>query len=62
VSSEACTLSETALAALEKALGADHPWTKASAGVVARSLDALDRVDEAAALRARFGLGGGPAA
>ena len=46
----------------EKVLGPDHPWTKASAGVVARALGALSRADEAAAVRAHHGIGDGPAA
>ena len=59
---EALALSEAALAAHEKALGADHRWTKDSAAVTAAALDALGRADEAAALRARYGFGGGSAA
>jgi tetratricopeptide (TPR) repeat protein len=47
---------ETALAAHEKLLGQDHPWTKGSARVTADALDALGRADEAAALRACYGL------
>ena len=34
-------LSEAALAAHEKVLGANHHWTKASAGVTADTLDAF---------------------
>ena len=52
---EALALSETALAAHEKVLGRDHPWTKEST----RTADALDRLGrnaEAEALRARYGL------
>jgi tetratricopeptide (TPR) repeat protein len=60
--SEALLLSEAALAAHEKVLGTDHPWTKDSAAVAAAALDALGRAGEAAALRARYGLRGGPAA
>jgi tetratricopeptide (TPR) repeat protein len=59
--SEALVLSEAALAAHDKVLGVDHPWTKASAGVNANAFDALRRADEAAALRARYGLGAGSA-
>jgi hypothetical protein len=54
--SEALALSEAALAAHDKVLGADHPWTRESARVKADALDALGRTDEAAALRARYGL------
>jgi hypothetical protein len=53
---EALALSEAALAAHEEALGADHPWTKGSATVKANALDALGRADEAAAVRARYGI------
>ena len=53
---EALTYSEAALAAHKKALGEDHPWTKNSAGITADALAALGRADEAAALRARFGI------
>lgn len=53
---EALTFGETALAAHERALGQDHPTTKSSARVTAATLAALGRVEEAAALRARFGL------
>jgi hypothetical protein len=54
--SEALALSDAALAAHDKVLGTNHPWTKASARVNAVALDALGRADEAAALRARYGL------
>jgi tetratricopeptide (TPR) repeat protein len=53
---EALAFGETALAAHEKMLGQDHPWTKDSASVTADALDALGRADEAAVLRARYGL------
>jgi tetratricopeptide (TPR) repeat protein len=53
---EALARGETALAAHEKLLGQDHPWTKRSARITAKVLDALGRADEAAVLRARFGL------
>jgi hypothetical protein len=52
---EALPLSETALAAHEKALGRDHAWTKDSARVTADALDALGRTEEAQALRERYG-------
>jgi hypothetical protein len=54
-------MAETALAAHDKVLGASHPWTKASAEVVARALDALGRADEAVAVRAKYGLSPGGA-
>jgi hypothetical protein len=53
---EALALAETALAAHEKALQTDHPWTLNSARVTAEALDALGRSDEAAALRERYGI------
>ena len=56
--SEALTFCETALAAHENVLGQDHPWTKVSATITADALDALGRADEAAALRARYGIAG----
>jgi tetratricopeptide (TPR) repeat protein len=49
-------LFERAVAIFEKVLGPDHPNTKNAATGAARVLDALGRADEAAALRARFGL------
>ena len=55
---EALALGETALAAHDKALGRDHPWTKDSARVTADALDALGRTEEAKALRERYGLTG----
>jgi len=36
--------------------GPDHPWTKDSARTTADALAILGRADEAAALRARFGI------
>jgi hypothetical protein len=57
--SEALALSKAALGAHDKVLGANHPWTKVSAGIIASALAALGRADEAAAVRARYGLGGG---
>ena len=53
---EALALGETALAAHDKVLGPDHHLTKDSARVTADALDALGRADEAAALRARYGV------
>ena len=54
-------MSELALARLENGLGASHPWTKATAGVVVDALNALGRAEEAAALRARHALSSGSA-
>jgi class 3 adenylate cyclase/tetratricopeptide (TPR) repeat protein len=54
---EALPLAQTALATHEAASGPNHPWTKDSARVTADVLAALGRADEAAALRARYGLG-----
>jgi hypothetical protein len=48
-----------AVAAHERDSGPNHPWTKDSARVTADALDALGCADEAAAVRARHGLGGG---
>jgi tetratricopeptide (TPR) repeat protein len=53
---EALTFSETALASHEKVLGKSHQWTRESAGTAVDALAALDRGDEAAALRARYGI------
>ena len=53
---EALTHAEAALAVHTASNGPNHPWTKESAAVAVVVLDALGRVDEAAALRARFGL------
>ena len=50
VASEALALGESALAAHEKILGRDHPWTADSARVAAEAREALGR---------RFGSGGG---
>jgi hypothetical protein len=58
---EALSLAEGALAVHDAANGPNHPWTKDSAGVVAATLDAFGRADEAAALRARYGVGAGSA-
>jgi hypothetical protein len=54
--SAALTLGEAALAAHQKVLGATHTWTKDSVRVTADALIALNRGEEAAALRERFGL------
>jgi hypothetical protein len=56
---EALPLAEAALAAHERDSGPNHSWTQDSARVTADALDALRRADEAAAVRARYGLGGG---
>jgi hypothetical protein len=55
-STEALTISEAALAAHEKTLGENHPWTRDSARATADALDAINRADQAAALRVRYGL------
>ncbi len=57
--SEALALSEAALAAHDMVLGTHHRWTINSARVTADALAALGRANEAAALRARYGMGGG---
>ena len=49
-------LLERALAIREKVLGPNHRHTKDSARVTAEALDALGRADQAAALRARYGV------
>jgi hypothetical protein len=54
--SEALALGEVALAAHDKALGRNHAWTKDSARVTADALDALGRIEEAKALRERYGV------
>ena len=54
--SQALALGEAALAAHQKLLGPTHPWTSDSARVTADALVALNRGEEAAALRERFGL------
>ena len=53
---EALGRAETALRAHEKVLGPNHRWTKDTACVTAEALDALGRADQAAALRARYGV------
>jgi tetratricopeptide (TPR) repeat protein len=55
---EALAHCEKALANHDKALGRDHPWTKDSVRVTADALDALDRTEEAKALRERYGVNG----
>jgi tetratricopeptide (TPR) repeat protein len=52
----ALPLLERALAINEKVLDLSHCWTKDSARVTAELLEALGRRDEAASVRARFGL------
>ena len=47
---------ETALAAHDKVLGPNRPWTKDGARVTADALDGLGRAEEAAALRERYGV------
>jgi len=47
---------EAALAAHEKTLGPNHPWTRDSARATAKALAAARRSEEAAALRARYGI------
>ena len=46
-----------ALTNYEKVLGPNNPWTKDSARVNAKALDALGRGEDAAALRAQYALG-----
>jgi tetratricopeptide (TPR) repeat protein len=55
-STEALTHGEAALGGHEKTLGENHPWTKDSARATADALDAINCADQAAALRARYGL------
>ena len=52
---EGLSLARAALTAHQEYLGGDHGWTKESASVVADALDALNRSEEAKALRARYG-------
>jgi hypothetical protein len=54
---QALALGQIALSAHDKSLGADHAWTKDSAGTTADALDALGRSEEAKALRERYGRG-----
>jgi tetratricopeptide (TPR) repeat protein len=53
---ETLALGETALTAHDKVLGRDHAWTQDSARVTAEALDALGRIEEAKALRKRYGV------
>ena len=53
---EALGSAETALRGHEKVLGPSHRWTKDTARVTAEALDALGCADQAAALRARYGV------
>ena len=55
---EALSLGQATLATRETASGPNHPWTKDSARVTADALDAQGRMDKAAELRARHGIGG----
>jgi tetratricopeptide (TPR) repeat protein len=57
-STEALSLARAALATHETASGPNHPWTKDSARVTADALDAQSRTEEAAELRARYGIDG----
>jgi tetratricopeptide (TPR) repeat protein len=52
----ALAIFEKALGPDEKVLGPNHRWTKDTARVTAEALDALARDDQAAALRARYGV------
>jgi len=60
-SGEALSFAEGALVTHDAANSPNHPWTKDSARVTADALDALGPADEAAALRARYGLSAGSA-
>jgi tetratricopeptide (TPR) repeat protein len=60
--SEALALSEAALAVHDKVFGPNHDWTKYSAHAKADALDALGLEDEAATLRAKYGLDGSASA
>ena len=53
---EALSFGEAALAAHQKALAENHLWTKDFARITAEALINLGRAEEAAALRARFGI------
>ena len=55
---EALSLARAALATHETASGPNHPWTKDSARVTADALNAQGNTDEAAELRARYGIDG----
>jgi tetratricopeptide (TPR) repeat protein len=54
---EALPLAESALALLDATAGPNHPWTVETARLAADSFGALDRSEEAAALRERYGGG-----
>jgi hypothetical protein len=49
-------MGQIAVAAHDKVLGRDHTETRNSAGVTADAFDALGRVDEAAAMREKYGI------
>ena len=53
---EALRESEAALPGLEKAFGKKNQWTKDAARITTDALDAVGRAEEAAALRARYGV------
>jgi len=53
---EAAELFERELTASKERFGPNHRHTKDSARVTAEALDALGRADQAAALRARYGV------
>src|SRR4030095_4475762 len=53
---EALPLAEAALAAQAAASGPNHPWTRDSARAASDALDVLNRADEAATLRERYGI------
>jgi tetratricopeptide (TPR) repeat protein len=55
---QALSVAQAALATHEATLDPNHSWTKDSARVTADALDAQDRTDEAAELRARYGIDG----
>jgi tetratricopeptide (TPR) repeat protein len=59
--SEALPLAEKALAVHRAVFGPNRDWTEDSARVTADALGALGRANEAAALRAQYGLGAGQA-
>src|SRR4029077_4555972 len=51
---EGLRLSRTAVAAHERVNGANHPWTRDSAGVTADALAALGRAEEVKAVRKEY--------
>jgi tetratricopeptide (TPR) repeat protein len=53
---EALSFARAALVVHETTSGSNHPWTKDSARVTADALDAQGCTDEAAELRARYGI------